>query len=168
MASELPATREELGRLEGVGARKLDDFGDDFLTVIAEYARQSGTGGQAARPGLTARPSSSARLSASVCTSLELFREGHDPEAIAALRGLVRSTVEGHLATAMEAGEHVDLGRLVPGHKRRAIERAIEKVGRAALTPILEELGDGYTYADCRFVRAALAWGKPLAEAVSS
>ncbi len=67
-----------------------------------------------------------------------------------------RATIEDHLAKAMEAGEPVALDRLVIPDKRRAIEAAIDEVGLARLKPIMERLGEGYTYAELRFVRAAL------------
>lgn len=42
MAAELPASRQQLRRLQGVGERKLQDFGDAFLSVIADHVRRSG------------------------------------------------------------------------------------------------------------------------------
>ena len=37
MASERPATRAELGTIPGVGAKKLEAWGDAFLSVIGQY-----------------------------------------------------------------------------------------------------------------------------------
>ena len=38
MAATRPATRGALGEISGVGARKLDAYGDAFLQVIREAA----------------------------------------------------------------------------------------------------------------------------------
>jgi ATP-dependent DNA helicase RecQ len=40
MAAALPTSREQLRRIPGVGERKLLDFADAFLAVIAEFVRQ--------------------------------------------------------------------------------------------------------------------------------
>jgi ATP-dependent DNA helicase RecQ len=87
---------------------------------------------------------------------LNLFRQGQDIATIAENRSLARSTVEGHLAEAIEAGEMVELDRLVSAERRQAIEAAIAEVGPERLGPIMDRLGDGYTYGELRLVRAAL------------
>ena len=38
MAERRPRNRDALGRITGVGARKLDAYGDAFLSVIREAA----------------------------------------------------------------------------------------------------------------------------------
>ena len=37
MAAQRPASRAELALLSGIGARKLDAYGDAFLAVIREF-----------------------------------------------------------------------------------------------------------------------------------
>jgi ATP-dependent DNA helicase RecQ len=37
MAAARPATRDELSRIAGVGARKLDAWGDRFLDIIRQH-----------------------------------------------------------------------------------------------------------------------------------
>ena len=61
------------------------------------------------------------------------------------------------MAEALEAGEAMDLGRLVAEEKRRAIAEAMAELGSAALRPIMDRLGDGYSYGELRLVRAALS-----------
>ena len=72
-------------------------------------------------------------------------------------RGLTPSTVEGHLAEALEAGEPVDLGRLIADEKRHAIAEAMAELGSTVLRPIMDRLGEGYSYGELRLVRAALS-----------
>ncbi|MBI4311989.1 MAG: RecQ family ATP-dependent DNA helicase [Chloroflexi bacterium] len=88
--------------------------------------------------------------------TLDLFRRGLAPAEIAAERGLALSTIEGHLARAVESGEHVELARLVSDEKRSAIEAAIRRLGQGPLKPLKEALGDAYTYGEIRFVLAGM------------
>jgi ATP-dependent DNA helicase RecQ len=88
--------------------------------------------------------------------TLDLFRSGQSPAEIATTRQLNLSTVEEHLASAVEAGAQIDFDRLVAPEKQRAIEAAISNVGAAFLRPIMDHLGDGYTYGEIKLVRAAL------------
>ena len=75
---------------------------------------------------------------------------------IAGERGLSTNTVQTHLLEAMRSGERIDIARLVSAEKRAAITTAIETHGDTPLTPVMEALGEGYTYAELRFVKAAL------------
>jgi len=85
-----------------------------------------------------------------------MFDEGHSPLAIAAARGLGLSTVESYLAEAIEGGDLADIDRLVSPAKRLRIEAAIAELGPTALKPLLEYVGDGYSYGELKYVRAAL------------
>ena len=161
MAARLPTTRAQLLRIQGIGERKADDFGDAFLAAIAEHARQTG-----AKPDDTyhpqgrsnGRPSDSRErndgLTPTVVTTLALFNEGRSVDEIATLRQLVPRTIEQHLLQAVEAGESIAVDRLVDGAKRRAIEAAIAEVGGDFLKPIMDRLGDGYSYGELAIVRA--------------
>src|SRR5690606_24657026 len=61
MASERPATRAELARIPGVGAREPDAWGDGCLAVIRGFGRQQAVKGADAAPAMTA-----SRLAANV------------------------------------------------------------------------------------------------------
>ena len=54
MAAELPLSRAALARINGVGERKLLDFGDVFLAEIREYVEHVGATG-AEPPPLVSR-----------------------------------------------------------------------------------------------------------------
>lgn len=158
MASELPTSRSEMLRVQGVGERKARDYGEAFLACIGAYAEETGARPEAALPLATPRPrrSGDGGPSATILRTLELFNEGQSVEEIAASRGLTARTIEGHLGEAIEAGESVDLDRLIPADKRQAIEAVIDRVGAQYLKPILEQLGEGFTYGEITLVRAAL------------
>jgi ATP-dependent DNA helicase RecQ len=156
LAAERPRTPVQLLRINGIGERKAADYGGAFLGLIAEFAPRSENGPVTALPTPPRRKRAddvgeSARL------TLAMFQEGQSLEEIVGARRLAPSTIEGHLAEAIEAGEGIDLTRLIPDTaRRRAIEQAIARCGDALLAPIRTYLGEDYSYAEIRFVRAAL------------
>jgi ATP-dependent DNA helicase RecQ len=157
MAAALPSTRQELLRISGVGERKATDYGELFLETIASFKHETGAK-PASLPAENAFDPASQRpirrgLSATIQETLGLFREGQSIPAIAKVRQLTRSTIEDHLARAVEEGEVLDVDRLVSAEKRRAIEAAIAAVGPDRLTVVMENLGEGYSYGELRLVR---------------
>jgi ATP-dependent DNA helicase RecQ len=155
IAAELPASREHLRRIPGVGTHKLHEFADAFLAAVSDYVRQTGAAPMALP--LQPTPPPPAKLTPTIQATLELFSKGQSVAAIASGRELAHSTIEDHLVIAIEAGERVDIGRLVSTEKRRAIEAAIAELGPSRLKPLMEHLGDGFTYAELKIVRAALS-----------
>lgn len=156
IAARLPATPESLLQLPGVGERKALDFGQAVLECVGEYTRRTGALPEEvpSRPPKRRPPG---ELSATSQKTLALFQAGCSIEEIATDRGLTASTVEGHLAEALEAGEPVDLGRLIADEKRHAIAEAMAELGSTVLRPIMDRLGEGYSYGELRLVRAALS-----------
>jgi superfamily II DNA helicase RecQ len=100
-------------------------------------------------------PGEGPRLSATAERSVALFRDDLSIEEIAERRKLTLRTVEEHVAEAIEAGEIVDLDRLVPAERRASIETAIAEVGGELLRPVFDRLGGAFSYGEISFVRAA-------------
>jgi uncharacterized protein YpbB len=94
------------------------------------------------------------RLTETVMETLQYFRQGRSVEEIARLRQLVESTIYGHLATAIEAGEKVDLNRLVSVEGQREISAAFERHGWGNLGGAVEFLGGRYSHGQLRVYRA--------------
>jgi ATP-dependent DNA helicase RecQ len=85
-----------------------------------------------------------------------LFSNGRSVEEIAAERGLVVNTIEGHLIECLSAGLAVDISRLVSESDRAQIEKAISQLGlENGFKPIRESLPETITYNMIRFVVAA-------------
>ena len=143
MTADLPATRDALLRIPGIGQRKAEEFGDIFLTEIASFTR--------AHPPAPRQPA----VTATIRATLQLFHDGHDLDTIAVTRGMTLETVESHIVEALELGEQLDIDRLIEPARRAAIEAAFAELGPAPLKPVLELLGGDYTYAELRLVRAA-------------
>ncbi|AOU97134.1 ATP-dependent DNA helicase RecQ [Acidihalobacter yilgarnensis] len=137
MVEARPDTLVRLGELGGVGARKLEAYGNDFLDVIRAHAADE------------------ERPPASAGESLALFRAGMTASAIAEHRNLSLSTVYAHLAEAVargeiEVSEAVGLDAVSVGR----IREAIQAHGSDRMKPVYEALDGRYDYGVLRCVRA--------------
>lgn len=84
--------------------------------------------------------------------SLAMHKSGKTIEAIAKERGMVASTIEGHLASFILTGE-VGIAELVPTQLIGPIIQALEDNPNATNTTAIKEiLGEGFTYGQIRAV----------------
>ena len=158
MATWLPLTDDDMGRIMGVGDVKMQKYGRDFLAEIRKYCSRLGL---TSRTNLKASSRARKRRTRKVDgrstfeMSLDLFRQGKSVDEIARVRDLTRNTVEGHLALFIPTGK-VLLEELCSQDKVPAIREAVLKHGTAALGPIKTELGDSFTYGEIRAVIASM------------
>ena len=138
-----PATLEQMGRLSGIGERKLARYGASFLQVLREHAERQG------------EPDSP---SDTMLETVRLRRAGLDVRGIAKQRALSEATVYGHLAKAIELAE-LQLHEVCELDDRTldAIRFAFEHNGEEGkLKPVYEALGGEYEYGVLRCVQAAI------------
>lgn len=144
MVDARPRTHQQLSRIIGVGQRKLELYGDDFLAVLAEFDDQP------------AKES----VSDTVAETLDLFRLGYSVAQVAQHRGLTEDTIYNHLAKSLEIGkvaleEVLELSASELADIESAM-LALPEEQRNALKPIYEQFGGAYGYGMLRCVRAAL------------
>jgi len=165
MAREYPTSEREFARISGVGEKKLREFGDIFIAEIDAHLqanpRQMFADDSFAPPS-TQRSS----LGDTIRETLRRFRAGEPVEQIAAGRKLVAGTIYGHLATAIEAGEQIELGQLLTVEAQKEIEAAFARTGYANLAGAREFLGGKFDYGLLRIYRAAQ--GRPTTRALDS
>ncbi|NEX19832.1 DNA helicase RecQ [Thiorhodococcus mannitoliphagus] len=161
-----PRDLDELSRISGVGQAKLERFGVGFLAVLADHAAEHGRPNDV--PPLPLVPEHrrqaprvrEAGLSDTILATLELFRQGLDPDAIAARRTLKRTTVFTHLSRCIEEGElSVDDVVDLDAAARHLIEQAFEQFSDPTslfLKPIYDALEGRYDYGVLRCVRAGM------------
>jgi ATP-dependent DNA helicase RecQ len=154
MARNYPESESDFTRISGVGEKKLREYGDVFLAEIALhlatnprqiFAEESFVVPMAQRSSLgdTARE------------TLRRFRTGDSPAQIASTRGLVVGTIYGHLATAIEAGETIDLAQLLDAGAQAEIAAAFKRTGWGNIVGARELLSEKYDYGLLRIFRAA-------------
>lgn len=86
--------------------------------------------------------------------SFDMFNKGLTIARIAQERGLVESTIQGHLCFFVENGE-LDICRLLSSEKQGAIEAVLARDDPdQSLKALKNELGDNYTYGDIKLMVA--------------
>ena len=128
----------------------------EIARYLETYPRQtfSGSSGHSMPlSGSTAKP----RLNDTARETLKLFRAGQSVEDIASRRQLTASTIYNHLATAIEAGEGVDLTQFFSSAELEAISAAFAKCGPGNLTGVHQTLGARHDFGALRVYRAAQA-----------
>jgi ATP-dependent DNA helicase RecQ len=153
MARNYPMNDIEFARISGVGEKKLREFGEVFLAEIALHLaanpRQIFADDSFATPSV--RKSS---LNDTTRETLRRFRAGESIEQIATKRMLAVSTMYGHLATAIEAGEMVDLNQLASAEAQAEMAAAFTRTGWGNIVGAKELLGEKIDYGLLRVYRA--------------
>jgi len=154
MARSYPSDEREFTRISGVGERKLAEFGRIFMGEIAGFL-QTNPRQIFAEESFEPPPPPKPRMGDTVRDTLRMFRAGQSVEAIAGRRNLVTSTIYGHLAMAIEAGEPMDLAQFFNATEQEEIGAAFTKCGYGNLTGVHQTLGGKFDFGALRVFRAA-------------
>ena len=150
----LPANKNELKSVKGMGGTRMQQFGKEILELVFAFRRQKGMD----LPVEAEKEVKQAGLS-SPQTSFELFKSGKSIIEIASERGMAVSTIEGHLAQFVGTGE-IQLDQVVDPKKSRAILDYIEKHKTRSMNEIRAHLGSDFSYSEIRFVFKYLEAGR--------
>jgi ATP-dependent DNA helicase RecQ len=164
MARDYPTSAPAMLDVPGVGEKKLADFGGRFMDAISrwllENPRQSFT---ALRPAASPARKMKAEgaLNGTTLATLERFHAGISLSDIAKERGLSITTIEGHLARAVENGGKFDPRAFYSQDEEDLMRVALAGHDGSALSPIHEKLAGRISYGKLRlflaFENAALA-----------
>lgn len=158
MATYLPQSLPELGRISGFGEVKLDRYGVAFLKVITAYCSQHGLTSKISTKRVKATKAKTTRASSGNTQreSFDMYKAGIGITEIANMRKLSPMTVEGHLCFFIQSGE-MEVTDLVDQQKIPKIKEAVESYGGDRLAPLKEVLGDNYSYTE---IKAVVSWMK--------
>ncbi|MCY4580887.1 MAG: DNA helicase RecQ [Chloroflexi bacterium] len=159
MAHFFPQNLNSLSRISGVGAVKLNRYGDEFLAVICEYAREKGLEDRTEFSMNSRSAISGERRSGERTTTYEktnaLIQQGYSIEQASQERDLSVNTIVAHIEMLVQRGDALDLRPLLPKDDRvERIQNAFDEVGYTRLAPVKELLGEGFSYEEIRLVRA--------------
>ena len=154
--------------MSGVGAVKLERYGEVFLKALLEHEAEYGRpDGVPSLPDATLRVSTATGrdrdmgLSATERETLQLARLGLRAEAIARRRGLKTTTIYGHLASCLEEQElTLDQVTDLTPDELKALRDAFEHFAEdapMALKPVFDAFEGKYDYDVLRCVRASCA-----------
>ncbi|MBP5979984.1 MAG: DNA helicase RecQ [Halomonas sp.] len=143
--AELDAQRPQnlaaLGGITGIGARKLEDYGEGILAVITAHKDAP----------------ASAPVGDSAQESATLLHQGLTPEEIAQARGLAPNTVYRHLADVIESGAlALDQVIALDENTLNQIRAAFEQQAGLGMKAVFESLDGRFDYNVLACVRAWL------------
>lgn len=159
IAGTLPDDLIDLRKIKGVGKRLAEKYGEELLALVSDFRRKHNVA-EKPLPDPTPEPAEAKEekeekrpVSETRQTTLDMFQTGLTIAEIAEERGLVTSTIQGHLAFFVGAGK-LEIGKLLSFEKQQAIEQKIEEMEGDSLGAIKRALGDDYSYGDIRIVQA--------------
>jgi ATP-dependent DNA helicase RecQ len=153
MARNYPESENDFARISGVGEKKLREFGEIFLNEIALHLATNPRQIFAEESFIVPLIRKTS-LNDTTRETLRRFRAGESVEQIAAARGFAASTIYGHLATAIEAGEKIDVNELLDAEAQEQIAAAFQKFGFGNIGGARESLGNKFDYGLFRIYRA--------------
>lgn len=160
MAMYLPQNLVELRKISGFGDAKIEQYGQQFLDIIAEYCKDRNLSSSISEKSpKRERKEKSGEKKQKVDTKAEsfhLYKEGKAIIEIAKERGLAIQTIEGHLAHYITLGE-IDINELISTEKLALITPVLKDFSGGPITPVKEQLGNDISFGE---IRLAIAWLK--------
>jgi ATP-dependent DNA helicase RecQ len=154
LATYLPHNKDEFFKISGFGQVKIEKYGKQFWDVVAAYCREHNLKSQIhLKTPKRIRKERPEKETDTKQQSFELFKSGHSIAVIAERRNLSVSTIEAHLSFYIQRGM-LAIEDVLDSSKIQPIQKALEKTGGVALTPVKEILGDNYSYGEIRMVMA--------------
>ncbi|WP_159520431.1 helix-turn-helix domain-containing protein [Sunxiuqinia indica] len=148
LVNYLPTDSASLAMINGLGARKIEQFGADITDLILGYCEEN----KIDRGEIPLKDVSKEKKEPKPDTkkmSLEIFQSGKNIQEVAAARGLAASTIESHLAHFVREGE-LDALQFLTKEKLDKIISYFDKAENKSFSAAREALGDGFSYGDLR------------------
>jgi len=158
MSYYLPQDLEGFSKISGVGAQKLEQFGEIFLPLIRQYCEVNNLEEKIIPTRRTSAKERNIKRGGSTYNETkELLEKGLCFADIAKQRGLAESTIISHAEKLIMAGQKLNIAHLhPPADKFKKIVKAFYKSGGTALYPVKEILGDEFSYEELRVARLFL------------
>lgn len=156
MAYYLPQDKDSFARISGVGAKKLEDLSQPFLSVIVRFTKENGlVPADISRKTFTM--AAKTRQPKTFLITKELVVKKIPLEEIARRQNLKIGTIINHLYHLAESGEKLDISYIdFPEDKLREIGSAFAQCGAERLRPVFDYLGEKYSYDEIRLAGALL------------
>lgn len=151
MAKFLPRTAEEFIQIPGVGYKKLENYGLEFLQVINAYIKNHSYNIEGKSFEIDEKQKRKS-LTSNQRQTLELYNSGISYKEIAQTTGFRDETILKHLIAIADFGYVIDLKSDLPADKKDQVLAAIEKVGYEKLRPIKDLVDEDIDYEEIKLV----------------
>ena len=129
IASAKPTTAFDLEEVEGIGQKRIENYGDELLTVIQDYLRT-----QQHRKNLKGK---------TYLETMHLLKKGLAPQAIADEKGVNVVTIYSHFAHLFKQGEPIDLYQYLTESDVQKVKEAYLASGKSNEINAINQLLDG-------------------------
>jgi hypothetical protein len=163
IAVNLPDNLSALQEIKGIGKRLATKYGPELVALVSSYRRNHNIQEvmplePKPAPKVTEAEKNQISKIDTKQISLDMFKKNLTISQIAKERGLVISTIEGHLAFFVDAGV-LAIGELITNEKQQSIERKLREMSESnSLSEIKQALGDDHSYGEIRTVLAHLKY----------
>jgi ATP-dependent DNA helicase RecQ len=165
----LPANSGDMLNISGIGDKKMEKYGDQFLGAITNWHSEN----PEAKRSVTLRPAKKLvketkkkkskqkkMITNTVETTVTMFKDGKSVDEIAEIRTFTGSTIGGHLITYLENGGILDTSSFLKEGQFELISGLFSKMPESHLGEIIEA-GDGdFGYFEAKYVRFLLSHEK--------
>ena len=155
MARVRPGSEGTFVSVRGIGAAKLNQFGDRFISHIRSYCREHNLqldASAGSRPRKDPARTSRGQRSSAPAPGYELFESGASIEQVAAKLGRTENTAAEYLGRYIADRRPASIDTWVSPETYREVEAAAGEVGGTLLRPIFERLGGRVPYQSIRLV----------------
>lgn len=150
MASLFPIDKSSFLNIKGVGTKKYESYGRNFIKIIDEFLKNNDI-----TPIKTNKRSNKDDLNLRYENTYKLYEKGLSLDEISRHIGFVPSTVVNHLQKCEEKGKYVNWNLFLDESiDEEKIITSIEKLGTEKLKDIKEDLPEEFDYLDIKIVMA--------------
>ena len=153
MSSYFPRDKQAMLKVSGVGEKKFESYGEDFLSIIVEYTDLKGISSIAIRPREKPKKGKPREdLNQRYTETYNYYLKDLSLKEIAQIRNFTVSTIIQHLSKVEDSGKEIDWDKFIDKEKEQLILETIKSVGTNGLKAIKEDLPEDYSYDDIKLV----------------
>ena len=142
MSTFFPLTVESLLKIHGIGAHKVEQYGEVFLNAISNYVMEN---------NIDFSSIVKEKKEETHITTYNLYNSGKSIDEIANIRELTKTTIENHLLKCYENDLDIDLTKCINTQYENDIISAITKLGSEKLRPLIDILPEEVSYFDIKY-----------------
>lgn len=157
LAYYLPTKREEFLSIKGIGEKKFDTYGVEFIGVIDRYIKEHSIKTsliEARWKEMTDEETTETNDNISLASqysdryeeTYHHYKKGYSISELAKIRGFGENTIVKHLERLEAQGHTIEWNRFMGEEEEEEVMKAIREVGVSSLRTIKEEVGSAITY----------------------
>lgn len=140
LSEYMPADKDSLLKIKGVGERKAEVYGDRFIDTINKYIEDNHLERENHRKDYEENNIHNEVKVKTHIITYNLYKEGKSLDEIVKERNLSIVTIQQHLFKCLDEGMDVNIDDFIPKDYEEIILNAIKKIGGNKLKPIKEVL----------------------------